>query len=126
LQYSVESEPPADHGSGLLPGQSVQTRQPPPTECCPRYRNQRSQLATTWLAIEVLQALNRLLEIGQLPQAATKGEVSRRCLVADSGVWVLQRRPQHVGRLGHAAGNPANRRQHRLRPQILPALAERW
>jgi hypothetical protein len=30
LQYSVEWEqPPGDHGSGLLPGQCVQTRQPP-------------------------------------------------------------------------------------------------
>jgi hypothetical protein len=39
LEYSVESEqPPGNHGSGLLSGQYVQTRQPPPTECCPRYR----------------------------------------------------------------------------------------
>jgi hypothetical protein len=35
LQYSVNREqPPGDHGSGLLPGQCVQTQQQPPAECC--------------------------------------------------------------------------------------------
>jgi hypothetical protein len=37
LEYSVNREqPPGDPGSSLLPGQSVQMRQPPPAECCPR------------------------------------------------------------------------------------------
>jgi hypothetical protein len=51
LEYSVNREQPAgDHGSCLLPGQCVQTRQPPPADGYTGYRNQRSQLATTLLA----------------------------------------------------------------------------
>jgi hypothetical protein len=39
LEYSVNREqPPGDHCHGLLSGQFVQARQPPPAECCPRYR----------------------------------------------------------------------------------------
>jgi hypothetical protein len=46
FEYSFKREqPPGDHGSGFQTGSFVQTRLPPPAECCRRPRQQLSSPA---------------------------------------------------------------------------------